>query len=74
MSCFDAAEPQASRGRRHRTPNCAPTPCLTTGMLPGFDPAEPAATGGAGWLTLRGRTHEASADGRAPTSRPRGRT
>ncbi|UUN29684.1 DEAD/DEAH box helicase [Streptomyces sp. FIT100] len=30
---------------------------LTTGMLPGFDPAELAVTGGAGWLTSQRRAH-----------------
>ncbi|MHC3450951.1 DEAD/DEAH box helicase [Streptomyces prasinus] len=31
---------------------------LTAGMLPGFDPAELAVTGGAGWLTSQRREHE----------------
>jgi ATP-dependent helicase YprA (DUF1998 family) len=39
---------------------------LTTGMLPGFDPAELAVTGGAGWLTSQRReANEDVADGRA---------
>ncbi|MFJ2557753.1 MULTISPECIES: DEAD/DEAH box helicase [unclassified Streptomyces] len=36
---------------------------LTTGMLPGFDPAELAVTGGAGWLTSQRRKHEPVVDG-----------
>ncbi|MGO4753007.1 RNA helicase, partial [Streptomyces sp. 2MCAF27] len=37
---------------------------LTTGMLPEFDPAELAVTGGAGWLTSQRRAHEPAPDER----------
>ncbi|KOG81736.1 MULTISPECIES: DEAD/DEAH box helicase, partial [Streptomyces] len=54
---------------------------LTTGMLPGFDPAELAVTGGAGWLTSQLRAHEPApdapeptADGRRAPAGPQGRT
>ncbi|WPP32694.1 DEAD/DEAH box helicase [Streptomyces sp. CL7] len=36
---------------------------LTAGMLPGFDPAELAVTGGAGWLTSQRREHEPAGEG-----------
>ncbi|MFF3716177.1 DEAD/DEAH box helicase [Streptomyces prasinus] len=36
---------------------------LTAGMLPGFDPAELAVTGGAGWLTSQRREHECAGEG-----------
>ncbi|MEU7382111.1 DEAD/DEAH box helicase [Streptomyces sp. NPDC042207] len=38
---------------------------LTTGMLPGFDPAELAVTGGAGWLTSQRREYEPAVAGSA---------
>ncbi|WP_431980939.1 DEAD/DEAH box helicase [Streptomyces qinglanensis] len=40
---------------------------LTTGMLPAFDPAELAVTGGAGWLSSRRHRQEPVPDGRQPT-------
>jgi len=41
---------------------------LTVGMLPGFDPAELAVTGGAGWLTSQRRAHQPTADGQEPAA------
>ncbi|MFE5753915.1 DEAD/DEAH box helicase [Streptomyces massasporeus] len=42
---------------------------LTTGMLPGFEAAELAVTGGAGWLTSQRRAHEPVADGGAAAAK-----
>ncbi|MFE0641525.1 DEAD/DEAH box helicase [Streptomyces sp. NPDC058877] len=41
---------------------------LTTGMLPGFDPAELAVTGGAGWLTSQRRGHEQTPQAPRPSA------
>ncbi|MCW5250592.1 DEAD/DEAH box helicase [Streptomyces sp. SHP 1-2] len=44
---------------------------LTTGMLPGFDPAELAVTGGAGWLTSQRRAHGSAPETSEPSAAPR---